>query len=63
MSTVIYKVFCKNCDASYVDQTKRLKTRFKEHMNNFKLNQSNSVITEHINNFNHTFDWGTIQGF
>jgi len=33
-NNIIYKIFCKNCDATYVGQTKRqLKTRLKEHKN------------------------------
>jgi len=48
-NNVVYKVSCKNCDASYVGQTKKqLKTRLKEHRNNIKLDQSkHSVISEH----------------
>jgi len=58
-SNVIYKISCKNCEATYVGQTKRqLKTRAKEHKNNIKLEQSKlSVISEHIINYDHTFDW------
>jgi len=56
-------VFCKNCEASYVEQTKRqLKTRLKEHKNNIKLDQSRySVISQHITECNHSFDWEGIK--
>ena len=52
-------VNCKDCDASYVGQTKRkLNTRIKEHINNIKLDFSkHSVISEHITHCNHSFDW------
>jgi len=55
-NNVIYKIFCKNCDATYVGQTKRqLKTRLKEHRNNIKLEHSKlSVISEHIIKYDHT---------
>jgi len=58
-NNVVYKIFCKDCEASYVGQTKRqLKTRLKEHKNNVKLDQSkHSVISEHIIKYNHSFDW------
>lgn len=57
-SNVIYKINCKNCDASYIGQTKRqIRTRFKEHVNNIKLDFArHSVISEHILNNQHTFD-------
>jgi len=58
-NNVVYKIHCKDCEASYVGQTKRqLKTRLKEHRNNLKLDQSkHSVISEHITKYNHSFDW------
>jgi len=58
-NNLIYKISCKNCDATYVGQTKRqFRTRVSEHRNNIKQDQSKrSVITEHIINYNHTFDW------
>jgi len=38
-NNAIYKIFCNNCEASYVRQTK-LKTRLKKHNNNIKqINQ------------------------
>jgi len=51
------KIFYKDCDASYIGQTKiQLKTRIKEHSSNIKLNSSkHSVISEHILQFSHTF--------
>jgi len=60
-----YKLRCEaiyvgqNCGATYVGQTKRqLKTRLKEHTNNLKQDQSKySVISEHIIEYNHSFDW------
>ncbi|XP_071581603.1 uncharacterized protein [Temnothorax nylanderi] len=56
---VIYKICCKNCDASYVGQTKRqLQTRLREHKNNIRLDASkHSVVSEHSTKFNHSFDW------
>jgi len=46
-NNVIYKIYRKNCNASYVGQTKRqLKTRIKEHYNNIRLDDSkHSVVT------------------
>jgi len=48
---------CKNCNASYVGQTKRkLKTRLNEHVKNIRLDpQKHSVISDHI------FEHETIQ--
>jgi hypothetical protein len=58
-NNVIYRIDCNNCDASYVGQTKRkLQTRIREHKYNIRLDDSkHSVITNHILNYNHTFDW------
>ena len=54
---VVYKIYCKDCDASYVGQTERtLKTRILEHCN--RRNTSDySVITEHRLDLNHDFNW------
>jgi len=62
-NNIVYKINCNNCEASYVGQTKRqMKTRVKEHYNNIKLDKSkHSVISEHIVNFNHNFDWDNIK--
>jgi len=47
-------VFCKDYDASYVEQAKRqLDTRIKEHSNNVKLNPS---VISHTLNFGHKFN-------
>jgi len=57
-NNVIYKIFCKDCDASYVGQTKRkLKTRIKEHQKNINLDPiKHSVISDHILEFDHAID-------
>jgi len=62
-NNMIYKISCKDCDASYVGQTKRqLKTRLREYKNNIKQGYSkHTVVSEHIVNFNHTFDWKNVQ--
>jgi len=43
----------------HTEQSKRqLQTSVKEHMNNIKLDSSkHSVISEHILEHNHSFDW------
>jgi len=39
-----------------------LKTRVKEHCNNIKFdNTKHSIITEHILNLNHKFDWKNVK--
>ncbi|KYN22199.1 hypothetical protein ALC57_05409, partial [Trachymyrmex cornetzi] len=56
---VVYKIFCKDCDATYVGQTgRKLATRISEHRNHINSNTSNqSVITDHRLEYNHEFDW------
>jgi len=62
-NNIVYKINCSNCTASYVGQTKRqMKTRIREHCNNIKLDESkHSVISEHILNFKHKFDWDNVK--
>ncbi|KYN22457.1 hypothetical protein ALC57_05142 [Trachymyrmex cornetzi] len=62
-NNVVYKVTCKDCEASYVGQTKRkLSTRVKEHEYNIRENPSNySVLTNHMLEFNHSFDWKNVR--
>ena len=60
---VVYKISCRNCDASYVGQTKRqLKTRISEHRSHIHRNTTTqSVITEHRLNSDHEFDWENVE--
>jgi len=61
-SNVIYKINCLDCDASYVNQTKRtLNTRVSEHRSHARRNSiQNSVIADHGSSFRHEFDWDKI---
>jgi len=56
---VVYKLSCKDCDDTYVGQTKRkFNTRVTEHKNDINKNTGkHSVITEHRLDKNHEFDW------
>jgi len=62
ITNVIYKICCKDCDAFYVRQIKRLEilelnTRIKKHINKVRLDLSkHSVVSEHIKSLNHSFD-------
>lgn len=62
-NNVIYKINCIDCDVSYVGQTKRqLGTRLTEHRYNVRLDPSkHSVVSEHIIQFNHSFDWENVR--
>jgi len=59
---VVYKINCLDCDASYVEQTKRiLNKRISEHRNHIKRNSPlTSVITEHRLGLDHEFDWDNV---
>ena len=59
LTNVVYKIVCRDCDASYIGQTKRhLCTRVKEHFNNITLHATNhSVISKHKSQFGHDFNW------
>jgi len=56
---VVYKLNCKDCEVTYIGQTKRrLNTRIMEHKKDInKINGKHSVITEHGLGCNHDFDW------
>jgi len=60
---VVYKISCRECEASYVGQTKRqLRTRIKEHISDInKKSGSPSVISEHRLNLKHEFEWDNIK--
>jgi len=59
----VYKIFCNNCNASYVGQTKRkIVTRINEHIKNVGFDESkHSVITKHMLELNHSFDWKNVK--
>ena len=60
LSNVVYKINCKDCNYSYVGQTKRkLKTRLKEYINDVKKPiNSLSVISNHRIDTDHMMDCG-----
>lgn len=61
-SNVVYKLKCLECDATYIEQTKRqLKTRIKEHRSNINRAASPSVISIHRLNLNYEFDWENVE--
>lgn len=62
-NNVVYKIDCKDCDASYVGQTgRKLSTRVSEHRNHIRKNTtSNSVITDHRLNKKHDFKWDEVK--
>ena len=63
MTSVVYKIVCKDCDAAYVGQTKRqLSTRVREHRSDIKKSSGNlSVISLHRINEGHEFDWDNVK--
>jgi len=60
---VVYKISCKDCDASYVGQTgRKLLTKIKEHKNHIKrATTTHSVITDHRLKDGHEFDWDRVE--
>jgi len=64
-SNVVYKICCKDYDASYVGQTGRqLRTRIAEHRNYIRWNTTTqSVITDHRLQEGHEYDWKNFCNF
>jgi len=62
-TNLVYKLSCRDCDATYVGQTGRtLKTRITEHRNHINRNTTTqSVITEHRINLSHEFNWDNVE--
>jgi len=62
-SSVVYKINCSDCNASYVGQTKRtLNTRVNEHKSHIRRNPvQSSVITDHRKKSKHEFDWDNVK--
>ncbi|KYQ52671.1 hypothetical protein ALC60_08203 [Trachymyrmex zeteki] len=60
---VVYRINCLDCNASYVEQTKRkTKTRIKEHKSNIKKSKDTlTVISQHQINNEHKINWDNIQ--
>ena len=55
---IVYKIYCFDCESTYVEQTKRqLGIRVKEHIKDInKKSDSSSVISEHRMTEQHKFD-------
>jgi len=60
---VVYKLNCRDCNASYVGQIGRLlKSRIAEHKNYINRNtMAHSVITDHRIGFSYEFDWENVE--
>lgn len=57
-NNVVYHIPCKNCESTYIGQTKRpLKVRLKEHQADIKKDNNLFVISRHIIDYNHDIDW------
>jgi len=60
---VVYQINCRDCEAGYVGQTKRLlQTRIKKHFKNIKKSLGlPSVISDHRLEYNHQFKWNEVR--
>ena len=57
-TSIVYKFFYKQCEACYIDGTKRLlKTRIKQHINN---EHNETIICQHQIYLNHKLDWNIV---
>ena len=59
---MIYKINCKDCDASYVGQTcRRLDIRIKEHTSKYIMQDNNSSLYIHKIDNNYNIDFSNIK--
>ena len=53
-TTAVYRINCNEYDAHYIEETKKqVKDRMREHQNNIRIKEQNSMIYQHVVNFNH----------
>jgi hypothetical protein len=54
----IYQINCNNCDLQYIGQSSQyLKNRLSQHKSDIKLGKTSSALSEHAQNYNHSFDF------
>ena len=60
-TTAVYKINCNECDAHYIEKKNKLiKDRIKEHQNNIRIGEQNSMIFQHVANNNHNMDFSNL---
>ncbi|KAJ8672244.1 hypothetical protein QAD02_003503 [Eretmocerus hayati] len=60
-NNVVYRICCKDCDASYVGESKRsARVRVKEHLGYTKGMDEKYVINKHMKRNNHEFDFESV---
>ena len=58
---VIYNIQCKDCNSHYVGQTgRRLADLIHEHQLAVRRHDENSLISQHMNRLNHSFNWEAV---
>ena len=46
--------YCNECDSHYIgEKEKQVKDHIKEHQNNIRIGEQNSMIFQHVANYNH----------
>ncbi|KAH9591950.1 hypothetical protein MS3_00004042 [Schistosoma haematobium] len=61
-SNIIYKINCTNCDKHYIGQSGRpLHLRLHEHQLAVKRHDISSLISIHVDNYGHSFDWENVE--
>ena len=57
-TTAVYKINCNECNAHYFgERKKQVKDCIKEHQINIRIGEQNSMIFQHVANYNHNMDF------
>ena len=55
---MVYKILCKDCGGSYIEQTRSLAVHLKKHQRAVFIGDKNtSALAEHVLDTGHTIDW------
>ena len=60
---LVYQISCQDCNAVYINETKRSdRTRKLEHVNAVKtFNTKKSALSQHVVDFDHRIDWDNVK--